>query len=576
MLARRVAQFGHRGGAARTGGSRPAFLEPFESLLPKKAARAVVVLCDPEQRRLVMRWGSQFTGDRVHLVAPEFAPEWKEGMGSAVFHKAANLSEQARELRRIGPIDVLLDLQPGSVADHERTWRRLFYHLAPRGAYVIALECVEDESPRDTVADWAYRMSRSGRAVPSADGSYVDAVASVGVSRELLIFGKRHRHYLKLRDEETDSVLPAREPGVRITRIATLPPGQLESRARVISHEADVPIPWLPDQMPYPALRLRHYEGDLTLAGNTLGYTQTAILPESFRWHLVENPGNPLVRNVSPSFGRLKAGADAQRELDGHYYLLDPQYKNHFGHFLTESIGRLWGWDQAKQQIPDLKVLYGTRNVDKSHVGFERRLIEAFGVAPRDIVTIDEPVRINSLVSATAMWHNADPHYVHPGLSEVWRRISTNLVPADGPRFDKVFVSRLPRWSRRTCRNVPAVEELFARHGFEIIYPEELDLAEQASIFAGSPVIAGFGGSAMMNLMHARALDVLILLSHESYTARNEHLYSALLGGTVHYFWSPADVRHPEGGWSQEAFDSGWEFDFARNGAELEKLLRSL
>jgi capsular polysaccharide biosynthesis protein len=383
-------------------------------------------------------------------------------------------------------------------------------------------------------------------------------------------------HLLKWRNDEVDGVLTAREAGIRVPRRATLPAGELESRAQTISHQADVPIQWLPDRMPYPMLYLRHYEGPITVAGHTLAFTETAILPESSRWHHSQNPINPLVRSDSPSFGRLKPGAEAQATLEGSYYMLDPQYKNHFGHFLTESIGRLWGWDRAKEAVPDLKLLYATRNSDKSLTGFERRLIEAYGVAADDIVTIEHSVRVSSLVSATAMWHNAEPHYVHPGLKEVWERISANLVQPDGPRYDKVFVSRTERWSRRPCRNVPQIEELFVRHGFTVVYPEHLDLAEQASIFANSRVIAGFGGSAMMNLMHAKRLEVLIVLSHEAYTARNEHLYAALVGGTVHYFWSPSDLQHPEGGWSQEAFDSGWEFDFARNGRDIEELLGSL
>jgi hypothetical protein len=76
--------------------------------------------------------------------------------------------------------------------------------------------------------------------------------------------------------------------------------------------------------------------------------------------------------------------------------------------------------------------------------------------------------------------------------------------------------------------------------------------------------------------MHSKNLKTLILLGHEAYTARNEHLYSSLIGGPVHYFWSRPEVPHPVGGWSQRAFDSDWEFDFARNRKPLEELFDSL
>jgi hypothetical protein len=67
-----------------------------------------------------------------------------------------------------------------------------------------------------------------------------------------------------------------------------------------------------------------------------------------------------------------------------------------------------------------------------------------------------------------------------------------------------------------------------------------------------------------------------VVLNHESYTARNEHLYAAVLGCTEHYFWSPADIAHPTNGWSADAYYSGWEFDFERNLDQLTRLLRSL
>ena len=68
--------------------------------------------------------------------------------------------------------------------------------------------------------------------------------------------------------------------------------------------------------------------------------------------------------------------------------------------------------------------------------------------------------------------------------------------------------------------------------------------------FREARVVAGFGGSAMFNLMYAENLEGVILLNQEAYIARNEHLFTSLTGGEVHYFWSRPDVEHPEGGFS--------------------------
>ena len=58
-----------------------------------------------------------------------------------------------------------------------------------------------------------------------------------------------------------------------------------------------------------------------------------------------------------------------------------------------------------------------------------------------DIVTVNEPVYLESVVSASPMWHNQVPHYVHPEMSTVWRRLAEGLIEATAPTYDRIFVS---------------------------------------------------------------------------------------------------------------------------------------
>ena len=176
------------------------------------------------------------------------------------------------------------------------------------------------------------------------------------------------------------------------------------------------------------------------------------------------------------------------------------------------------------------------------------------------------------------MWHNAAPHYVHPDIAATWRRLSEGLTtgrPNDEVLPERIFVSRSEGAKHRECRNIREVEDVFRQRGYRVIYPERLSLPDQAAIFGAARVIAGFGGSALFNVMHSRHLETMIILNHEAYTARNEHLFTSVIGADVHYFWSDPDVAHGET-WSQAAFYSDWEFDFERNGADLDRLLDAL
>jgi hypothetical protein len=569
----------HRARHPRTP-TRPASgpLSGYESLLTAGKIRTVVMLADARQHGRVLRWLRQFPTDHVHTISAEDPPDWQSSPVQFTHHKGESLNELSELIKLIGPVDVLVDLMPGDAEEHEAIWRRLFFNLNPGGVYVVDRHAVQSTGFRSAMSSWVARITTADEPEPlerSGDRNYADATASVSLSRDLFIIKKRRKHYLKLRDAETSRVLPAREPAVRVTELATLPSGELVSTARVTSHEAAVPIPWLPERMTYPPMHLRHYEGRIAFIGNTLLHTEHSILPDSFRWHLESNPRNPRIKRVSPSFALIPSNLRPEETVTGNFYQLDPQGTGHFGHIMTEVVARLWGWDEAKKQIPDLKAIFRVRNSDVRDP-VEPRLFQAYGIAEEDIVWVDHPVYLTSLVSATAMWHNAVPHYVHPALIEVWDRLGRNLVDPNAPVYDRIFVSRTGRWRRRRCRNTREVEQFFESHGFTVIYPEQLDLSTQAGIFASAPIIAGFGGSAIFNVMFSKNLKTLILLSHEAYTARNEHLYSSLLGCSVHYFWSPPDIPHPENGWSQKAFDCDWEFNFARNQESLGELLASL
>jgi capsular polysaccharide biosynthesis protein len=236
---------------------------------------------------------------------------------------------------------------------------------------------------------------------------------------------------------------------------------------------------------------------------------------------------------------------------------------------MSEVVSRLWGWDTAKREIPDLKAIFHLKSHSRRNPSLEKALFTAYGIDERDITWVNEPVWLESVVNATPMWQNEVPHYVHPDLMQTWDRLAEGLL-AGAPEtqtYERIFVSRGPDTRHRRCRNNEAVEGFFASNGFRVIYPEKLSMAQQVAIFRDAEVIAGYGGSAMFNMMYSRNARTVILLNQEAYFARNEHLYTSLTGGQVHYFWSTPDTP---------TFQSDWEFDFDRNGEALREVVAGL
>ena len=306
-----------------------------------------------------------------------------------------------------------------------------------------------------------------------------------------------------------------------------------------------------------------------------LVYGDSTVLPASFRYPSSRRLRHGRLIDVTGEFARVPARMRPRRRLRGTFYHLDPSNPGHFGHVLTESVSRLWGWDEAKAAFPDLKVLFRLRRADQPTT-LERTLYTAYGVAPDDIVWADEPVWLSSLVTATPMWQNEDPHYVHPGIEQVWRRLRSLAGPTAG-RPRRIFVSRRPTLLNRPWSHTAAVEAVFARHGFTIVHPEDLDFAEQATVFAAAEVVAGFGGSALYNVMYSEGFLADLDRAQPRGVHRSLRI-PVLDGARVHPALLLEHARYPSPRRCLErsCVRLAWEFDFDRNGAELADVLSSL
>jgi capsular polysaccharide biosynthesis protein len=541
----------------------------------------VVLLAHGQSRPvLVRRWLERLPPGTVTMLAEAVDPRWGLAEWQATSHAVADLSGIDDYLCRYGPVDAVVDLRPVPLADHFAAWRTVAYHLMRGGAYALDTRAgqVDPHDPElaRRLADLV-RMRDNASELPTAVQRELGrAIGFVHAYPRVVIIETRLRHLLKLHDAEADSILATREPHLQVDRLHVVPARPFEPASRIHSHGARGEIKNLPTRFDAPALHLRHYAGDITLVSNSLLHTRDTALPDSFRHHLQENLRNPVLVNSGGPFARVPRRFAARRTLEGTYFDLDSENSGHFGHLTTEVISRLWGWDRAKERYPDLKAIMRIRFAGEREPELERRMFAAYGIAPDDLVVVDEPVRLSSVVAATPMFHNAMPHYVHPDLPAVWRRISEGLAPTATPPNRRLFVSRRMDRKNRNCRNTPEVEEYFTAAGFEIVYPERHDLAEQARLFAEAEVVAGFGGSGMFNVLHCRGLKAMLVLTHEAYTARNELLFAAALEADLHYFWSRPDLEHPPGGWSEEAYYCDWEFDLRGNRAELDAVLERL
>ncbi|GAA0958562.1 glycosyltransferase family 61 protein [Frigoribacterium faeni] len=543
----------------------------WRSRVPALGPGAVaVIVVDADQTRLVASVVELFPSAEVHVVFP--GPDVpRPDVEGVVWHSAPGNDALGPLLERIGTLDAFVFLRRVRVEAALATWGRSYLHLADGGTFVLA--SVNGTNASATTALDRLATIRDGEieGISREETEAARSTSDMTATPDGIVFTKSGSHQLKVGERRADDVLPARLPQLGHDEITRLPATTVTAAGGgVVSHRSTDPQSVLTAEYEVPELPLRRYGAPVVLGQRLITRVGQTLLPGSFKSPFKKEVAPEIGRNPTPTFAAV--GDSSARRLEGAYYDLRCAWPGQYGHVLTDTVGKLWGWAEAKRAVPGLKALY--RLAPKTtEPGFERDLFRAFGIADEDVEWVRDDVEVESLVAATTMWEKDYPHYAHPGLRDIWSTLRTSLADPAAPVVRKIFVSRPPELEARPCRNVEDVEEHFRRRGFAVVRPETMSLAEQATLFSGADVVAGFGGAGMFNVLFAAAPKAVILLSHESYLAKDEQLFGLLSGAQVHVFWSAADVPRVEGSWNPDAFKSAWEFDFARNTGDLEEVL---
>jgi capsular polysaccharide biosynthesis protein len=194
----------------------------------------------------------------------------------------------------------------------------------------------------------------------------------------------------------------------------------------------------------------------------------------------------------------------------------------HHGHFLIESLSRLW-----PLAIPDMaddllgcKILYWSQ--DKTTVPVEKAVIRPAQLVleslriKSNISILGQPVYISELIIPDQA--SILNHEFYSVFRDLLKLAGTGIVlkhrqSQNNNRYpEKVYLSRtkLPYY-RRNNGNERRLESILKGYGFEIIHPQEFSLPDQICIFNKAKVIVGSFGSAFHTMLLAEISDQRIL-----------------------------------------------------------------
>jgi len=518
----------------------------------------VVLLLDGRSAAAVPEWLKAFGPERVQV----FTESGRHPRGVR-WLQVNGRRDIEDNLVLIGTCAVIVDEVAADPVKQFERWARFGPAVRRGGWYVL----------RDGPTPFAWQTSVEESGYDHDLGLQQEFDVSAPLARHVaghLLLPKQRRHVLRVSERTAATVLPVRNPELRVTTIAGRPAeAQVGEGLLVVSHGSQEPlIPAIPFEA--PALACRWYQGELEVRSRLLTLQGDTVLPPSFRHAWAGRLRSPELKSIGRLYSEVRADRPTVR-IEGDFFDLNAGVPGHFGHVMTESLGKLWAWDEARSRIPGLKGFY---RLPKGATGaaLEQELFAAFGIPSDQIYWARSDVSVDSYVSATVPWHNGRPFHFHPAVEEVWQRLRAAMVIPGQVTPERIFVSRGD--SDRQCRNQPEVEAWFAQRGFAVVYPERLSLTDQATMFANARVVAGFAGSALFSLLYSTHVEKVVLLTHTQYSARNEWLYAISAADELHYFWSEPDTKAQQGTRWAESFHSPWTFDFPRLGGELDAAVK--
>ena len=491
-----------------------------------------------------------------------------------------------------GPFDVLVEDSPNRKSLKREIFRQFFPHVRDGGLYIAEdlhagyipslLDDDKEELWQMISRLLAYKASVASQAAESADvptsndeRNLAAAMGTVEFDGKFLVIENNGNHAIKLRHAEANTILQRRFGDTWGRVVKSYPAFTYTSDALVFANKPDVAGAKFPNPISVPALHVREYVEAVAAPRQRL-QKESLFLPDTFRLGLTGRLANTALDNVNHHFASSVTTATGPKRLRGSYYYLDLEYTRHFGHFMTEVIPRLYAWDEAKAANPDLKVLISSSRTDGRLLPYQMEILEAYGIGEHEIRTFDSPVAVESLIAPAPLFHNG--RYVHPLLRETFERLGKGLATEASPFGPRIFISRKPgMW--RECLNMQSLEAVFIERGFDIVYPEDLSLREQASVFASATTVAGYIGSSLYSAMFTPNPIDIIGFVNTAYQSTNEYFIATALGHRMHMFWCD-DIRGnrdvDSSGRKLAKTNYDYEFDFEADGAALSRLLDSL
>jgi len=187
---------------------------------------------------------------------------------------------------------------------------------------------------------------------------------------------------------------------------------------------------------------------------------------------------------------------------------------SHYGHFLVDSIGRLWPEELVNSKIKLAIILEGEMPE------FIRCFFELLGIKNDDILIVNENCQFKKVyIPDCSYWY---ANYVTNEFRGIYDRV-INKVQLNRPTYEKIYFSRVhfaaKGISRKNGKYIQReygeiiIEKIFADNGFKVLYPEELSLEEQIFYINNCNILITTQGTIAHNIIFSKQGIKLVVIN---------------------------------------------------------------
>jgi hypothetical protein len=188
-----------------------------------------------------------------------------------------------------------------------------------------------------------------------------------------------------------------------------------------------------------------------------------------------------------------------EERIDGRFLYLEMAPK-HFGHMIVDLPARLWPrrekWFAEFADLPSLAFATHGLTPKDGLPKTAARILGAIGIRPESVTIANQPLRVAELIVPGRIAPYRGPSGVR--YNQLMQEAGNLISGGKAATAPIVFLSR----SRLNSDHRPVdrkaaeqIDDLFRKHGFAIVHPQDIDLAEQIAAVRGATHLAGFIGS---------------------------------------------------------------------------------